>query len=335
MSEVQKIAVIGAGSWGTALSMVLAKSGAEIILWTPVEAQAKELRETRRSGVLCSDSCLLDQNIFPTSDLESVKDAELFVIVVPSVAMRSVAERLQGLGLRDDAVFVSCTKGIEQDSLKLMTEVLEEYFPGHDIGVLSGPNHAEDICRGLPSATLIGFKDMDRAVWAQRIFTSPIFRVYSSTDIIGMQIGGTVKNVFAIASGLCAGLNLGDNAQAALVTRGLAEMTRIGVARGGLRDTFMGLSGMGDLVVTCYSNHSRNQNVGKSLAAGKSLQETLDAIGMVAEGVPNTLSSYRLARALDVRTPLIDTMYAILYQNKQPLSALTELMSRDLRNELD
>ena len=260
---------------------------------------------------------------------------ELIVVVVPSVAMRSVAQRLRGLPVRPDAVIVSCTKGIEQGSHKRMTEILQEYLPSNPIGVLSGPNHAEDICLGLPSASLIGFEDPKYADWVQQIFASKTFRVYSATDIIGMQLGGTIKNVFAIGAGLCEGLNLGDNAQAALLTRGLAEMTRIGVASGGRRETFMGLSGVGDLIVTCYSRHSRNQTVGRRLAEGKSLQEILDALGMVAEGVPNTLSVYEIARKLGVRTPLIDAVYSVLYESKPPMEALVELMTRDPRPELD
>lgn len=260
-----------------------------------------------------------------------MKDAELIVVVVPSVAMRSVAQRLRDLPVRPDAVIVSCTKGIEQGSHKRMTEILQEYLPSNPIGVLSGPNHAEDICLGLPSASLIGFEDPKYADWVQQIFASKTFRVYSATDIIGMQLGGTIKNVFAIGAGLCEGLNLGDNAQAALLTRGLAEMTRIGVASGGRRETFMGLSGVGDLIVTCYSRHSRNQTVGRRLAEGKSLQEILDALGMVAEGVPNTLSVYEIARKLGVRTPLIDAVYSVLYESKPPMEALVELMTRDPR----
>ena len=231
--------------------------------------------------------------------------------------------------------FFCHSKGIEQGTHKRMTEILQEYLPSNPIGVLSGPNHAEDICLGLPSASLIGFEDPKYADWVQQIFASKTFRVYSATDIIGMQLGGTIKNVFAIGAGLCEGLNLGDNAQAALLTRGLAEMTRIGVASGGRRETFMGLSGVGDLIVTCYSRHSRNQTVGRRLAEGKSLQEILDTLGMVAEGVPNTLSVYEIARELDVRTPLIDAVYSVLYESKPPMEALAELMTRDPRPELD
>lgn len=209
MNRLHKIAVIGAGSWGTALSMVLATRECEVVLWTPEEAQARQLAETRRSPVLSKTALPLAPNIHPTCDLGQVKDAELIVVVVPSVAMRSVAQRLRSLPVQPDAVIVSCTKGIEQGTHKRMTEILQEYLPSNPIGVLSGPNHAEDICLGLPSASLIGFEDPKYADWVQQIFASKTFRVYSATDIIGMQLGGTIKNVFAIGAGLCEGLNLG------------------------------------------------------------------------------------------------------------------------------
>ncbi len=336
MSEVCKVAVLGAGCWGTALSMVLAnRENCEVVLWTLDENQARQLAETRRNPILGPEAASLAHNIHPTADLNAIKDAQLIVVVVPSVAMRSMAQKLGELGLPDSAAILSCTKGIEQGSHKLMTEILQEYLPNNPIGVLSGPNHAEDICRGLPSATLIGFEDPKYSEMAQQVFTTKIFRVYSATDITGMQLGGTIKNVFAIGAGLCEGLKLGDNAQAALVTRGLAEMTRIGVACGGRVETFTGLSGVGDLAVTCYSRHSRNQTVGRRLAEGKSLQEILDTLGTVAEGVPNTLSVYQIARKLGVRTPLIDAVYAVLYESKAPMEALVELMSRDPRPEAD
>lgn len=335
MNRLNKIAVIGAGSWGTALSMVLANRECEVVLWTLDEAQARDLAATRRHPILCKDAPLLPPNVHPSSDLTRVRDAEIVVVVVPSIAMRTVARQLRDLGLRDDAVIVSCTKGIEQGTHKMMTEVLQEYLPSNPIGVLSGPNHAEDICLGLPSASLIGFEDPQYADWARQIFASKTFRVYSATDITGMQLGGTIKNVFAIGAGLCEGLKLGDNAQAALLTRGLGEMTRIGVACGGRRETFMGLSGVGDLIVTCYSRHSRNQTVGRRLAEGLCLKDILASLGMVAEGVPNTLSVYEIARKLNVRTPLIDAVYSVLHESKPPMDALVELMSRDPRPELD
>ncbi|WPX40515.1 NAD(P)H-dependent glycerol-3-phosphate dehydrogenase [Akkermansia sp. N21116] len=335
MKELQKIAIVGAGSWGTALSMVAAESGRDVVLWTQDKTQAELLASTRRNPFLLDAAPLLAENIMPTSDLNQVLDADLVLIVVPSVAMRSVASTLQNAELRPDAILVSCTKGIEQGTHCRMTQILKEYLPSNKIGALSGPNHAEDICMGLPSATLIGFEEQDYADRVQRALSTGKFRVYTSNDVTSMELGGTIKNVFAIGAGLCVGLKIGDNALAALVTRGLAEMTRIGSLYGGNKETFMGLSGMGDLVVTCYSSHSRNQRVGQSLARGISLQETLDSLKMVAEGVPNTRSIYEMAREVGARTPLIDAVYSVLYEGKAPLSALNELMNRDPRPEHD
>ncbi|MEG1258655.1 MAG: NAD(P)H-dependent glycerol-3-phosphate dehydrogenase [Akkermansia sp.] len=337
MKDIRKISIIGAGTWGTALSMMASASGKEVVLWTPDEEQSADLASTRRNRMLKNATELLAANIYPTSDLSRALDAELMLVVVPSVAMRSVAELLNKSGLSDSTVLVSCTKGIEQKTHKRMTQILEECLPNHKIGALSGPNHAEDVCMGLPSATLVGFDEPEYADWVQHVFKNDKnnVRVYTSNDVTSMELGGTIKNVFAIGAGLCTGLKLGDNALAALVTRGLAEMTRIGVEYGGKAETFMGLSGVGDLVVTCYSSHSRNQRVGISLAQGYTLEQTLASVKTVAEGVPNTLSTYEMSRKAGVRTPLIDAVYAVLYEGKAPLEALVELMSRDPRPEND
>ena len=267
-----------------------------------------------------------------TSDWADVAGSQLVIVVVPSVVMRSVATSLANVGLADDAVIVSCSKGIEKDSHLLMSEILAANLP-YPVGSLSGPNHAEDIVQGLPSLTLIGFEDISIAKEVQKRMSTGFLRIYTSSDVVGMQIGGAIKNVFALASGICAGLGLGDNARAALSTRGLGEMTRLGIARGGRMETFMGLSGMGDLVVTCYSDHSRNLTAGRLLAKGMPLDECLKQIGQVVEGVPNTLSTYQMSRSLGVRTPIVDAMYEILYNGKHPSDALKELMVRDLREE--
>lgn len=333
MNESKKIAIIGAGSWGSSLAMLAAKNNHEVILWSPDLVQVKTLTETRRNPILVATAPPLADNICPTTDLSRCIDADLTLIVVPSVAMRSVAELLKKEGLSSDSIVVSCTKGIEQGSHKLMSHILQEFLPLNPIGCLSGPNHAENVCLGLPSATLVGFEDMEYADFVQKTLSTSSFRIYTSHDIIGMQLGGAIKNVFAIASGLCEGLKLGDNAQAALVTRGLAEMRRLGTAYGGNPDTFMGLSGVGDLIVTCYSRHSRNQSVGQSIARGATLQQAVNSISMVAEGVPNTKSIHQMAHKAGVRSPLIDAVHSILYENKQALEVLSDLMTRDPRSE--
>lgn len=327
-----KAAVIGAGAWGTALAYTAAHSGIPVVLWTYLEEEAAKIRETRHSLVAVKGANPLPENVLVTSKWEDVSGADLVLTVVPSVVMRRVAESLKSAKLADNAVILSCSKGIEKDSNLLMTEILGEYLDC-PIGALSGPNHAEDIVLGLPSLTLVGFKDIDIASAVQQQLNTSFLRIYTTTDVVGMQLGGAVKNVFALAGGICAGLGLGDNARAALATRGLAEMTRLGLARGGAMDTFMGLSGMGDLVVTCYSEHSRNLTAGRLLASGVPTEECQKRIGQVVEGIPNTLSVYQMARKLNVRTPLIDAMYDVLYNGKPAKEALQELMARGLRAE--
>lgn len=328
----KKTAVIGAGAWGTALAFTAAQNGNEVVLWTYLESEAATIRETRHSLVAIEGAKPLPPHVKVTSDWADVAGSDLVIVVVPSVVLRNVAQNLAMVGLAPDAVILSCTKGIEKDTNLLMSEILASVVP-YPVGALSGPNHAEDIVLGLPSLTLIGFEDIEIATAVQKYMSTDFLRIYTTTDVVSMQLGGAVKNVFALASGICAGMGLGDNARAALATRGLGEMTRIGMARGGRMDTFMGLSGMGDLVVTCYSEHSRNLTAGRMIAAGVPMDECQKRIGQVVEGIPNTLSTYQLARRLGVRTPITDAMYEILYNGKPAKQALQELMQRDLREE--
>lgn len=327
-----KTAVIGSGAWGTALALTAAQNGSEVVLWTYLEKEAAIIRETRQSLAPVPGAKPLPDNVKVTSAWADVAGASLVIVVVPSVVMRSVAKNLAEVGLAEDAVILTCSKGIEKDTNLLMSEILASCvsFP---VGALSGPNHAEDIVLGLPSLTLVGFEDITIAEEVQARLSTEYLRIYTTSDVVGMQLGGAMKNVYALASGICVGLGLGDNARAALATRALAEMTRMGCARGGHMETFMGLSGMGDLVVTCYSEHSRNLTAGRLIAKGVPAMECQQRIGQVVEGIPNTLSTYQLARALKVRTPLTDAMYDIIYNNKPAHVALRELMSRDLRAE--
>ena len=328
----KKTAVIGAGAWGTALAYTAGQSGGEVVLWTYLEREADAIRETRKSLVAPMGANLLPENVQVTCKWEDVAGADLVLVVVPSVVMRSVAQSLAEVGLADDAVVMTCSKGIEKDTNLLMSEILASVL-NYPVGALSGPNHAEDIVLGLPSLTLIGFEDLEIAKAVQQHLSTPFLRIYTTTDVVGMQLGGAMKNVFALAGGICAGLGLGDNARAALATRALAEMTRMGMARGGRMETFMGLSGMGDLVVTCYSEHSRNLTAGRLIADGVPTEECQKRIGQVVEGIPNTLSVYQLAHNLGVRSPLTDAMYDILYSGKPARQALDELMTRVLREE--
>jgi glycerol-3-phosphate dehydrogenase (NAD(P)+) len=331
----QSAAVVGAGSWGTALALSLAERGLRVHLWCRNPEQAREMSETRENpdylpGVKLPDS------IGITTDISITASAPLILVVTPSAAAGATAEALAGVGLASDAVLVSCSKGIEAHTGRRMSEVLRQHLPRHPVAVLSGPNHAEEVAKRLATASVVGCEDHGVAEILQEAFRLPWFRVYSSTDVAGIELGGAMKNVFAIGGGIAEGLGLGDNAKAALVTRGLAEMARLGTAMGGRAETFQGLSGVGDLVVTCYSEHSRNHRLGRALGQGKTLGNALAEMGhMVVEGVPNTASIHEAARVAGVETPIIDAVFAVLHEGKHPALALADLFSRQPKPETD
>lgn len=328
----KSIAVVGAGSWGTALALLLHENGAAVTVWGhDPEAIAKigELREnqTYLPGVR------LPEAVQFTSNLESIKHADLVLLVVPSRAMREIASRLGTIGLRKDTLLLSCTKGVERGSGLRMSEILSETLPDHPIAVLSGPSHAEEVSRGAPTAVVLGCTEAAFGKDLQSLFFSKNFRAYTSSDVTGIELGGALKNIFAIAAGVCDGLGLGDNTKAALVTRSLAELVRLGCALGGQRDTFQGLSGIGDLMVTCFSKHSRNRLVGERLARGESIGAISASMRMVAEGVPTTYSAFECARRLGIETPIIDQIKLLLDGALSPKEALGALLARDPRAE--
>lgn len=331
---MKKVAVLGSGSWGTALAFTAAQKCADVVLWGRDEKVAAELNRQHTNSSFLPDA-VIPEAVRATTRLEDVAGADLIIMAVPSRAFRSVSVALAGTGLGAETILLSCAKGIEKETGMRMTQILQEVLPANPAAVLSGPNHAEEICRKLAAAAVIGCSDTPSAQRLQQFFTLPWFRSYTSDDVTGIEWGGAIKNIFAIAAGISEGLGLGDNARAALVTRGLAEMTRLGMAAGGRFETFQGLSGVGDLIVTCYSSHSRNNRVGNMLGRGHKLQDIVDSMNMVAEGIPNTESIYLAARGYGVRTPIIDQIYAILYQAKPAGEALTELLSRDPRSESD
>ncbi|WP_029190313.1 NAD(P)H-dependent glycerol-3-phosphate dehydrogenase [Verrucomicrobium spinosum] len=332
---MERAIVMGAGSWGTALAAMLAQRGLRVQFWGRDEALMQEIASTR-SNERYLPGLIIEGELEATHELNRLQPADLVLFVTPSKAMRTVAGALRDASvLGGDEVLVSCTKGIELATGRRMSQLLEEYFPQHHLAALSGPNHAEEVSRKMPSAAVVACADAVSGVALQSCFTLPWFRCYTSEDVPGVEWAGALKNAYAIAAGIAQGLNLGDNAIAALVTRGLAEMVRLGVASGGQVETFYGLSGVGDLVATCYSEHSRNHRVGKLLGQGMPLAEIVSSTRMVAEGVPNTESLWHAARAAEVRTPLLDEVYAVLYQNKSPKLALRELLGRDPRPEVD
>jgi glycerol-3-phosphate dehydrogenase (NAD(P)+) len=327
----KRTAILGAGSWGTALAIVWAKRGNEVILWGHNAERASQLNATRENSDYLPD-VKLPPAITVTSDLADCAGAELVVIVTPSTAVRSIAENLRA-HLAKDAVLLSCTKGIEHDTGMRMTEILKETLPDHTVAVLSGPNLAVEVSRDLPTATVLGCENGGCAEELQQYLGSSRFRIYSSDETTGIELGGALKNVFAIPAGVSDGLGLGDNSKAALVTRALAELLRLGTAMGGDPRTFYGLSGAGDLIATCFSQHSRNRRVGEQLGRGRTLDQITSSMQMVAEGIPTTKSAFQCARRLNIETPIIDQVYAVLYEGKPPAQGLRDLLSRDQKSE--
>jgi glycerol-3-phosphate dehydrogenase (NAD(P)+) len=329
---MKRIGIIGAGSWGTALAALWAKDGHAISLWGN-HAERIAAMQSSRENVTYLPGVSLPENIYPTGKLTDVASADLVVLVTPSMALRQIADRLRETGVREGAVFLSCTKGIEHGTGMRMSEILAEIFPGHVIAALSGPNLAVEVARGLPTATVIGCADEAQAVQLQSFLGSELFRIYTSNDLVSIELGGALKNVYALAAGVSDGLGLGDNSKASLVTRAMAELLRLGMAMGGNARTFYGLSGVGDLIATCFSQHSRNRRVGERLGRGETLARIQADMQMIAEGIPTAKSAYEAARRLGVETPIIDQIYAVLYQDKALLLAMHQLLGRDPKAE--
>jgi len=328
-------AILRSGSFGTAIAKLISPNLPAGLVVFGRDADVCEGINTKHRNPKYLSGVTLPLNITASLDISSAIGNPLVVFAVPTCATRSCAAALAAAGLPKETVLLSCAKGIEKTSGDRMSEILREIFPENPIAVFSGPNHAEEMAIGQATCSVIGAVDNEVAAALQALFTLPNFRPYTSTDIAGIELGGAIKNVYAIAAGISHGLGLGDNAAAAMVTRALAEMTRLGIALGGEKETFSGLSGVGDLIVTCFSKHSRNHRVGLALGEGKTLEEATQALGMVAEGVPNTLSIHEAARRAGVRTPIIDAVFSILYEDKPAAKAMAELLSRDTRTECE
>jgi glycerol-3-phosphate dehydrogenase (NAD(P)+) len=330
---VMNVAVIGAGSWGTTVA-ALAAANAPTRLWARDPDLVTEIRSTRRNGRYLPDH-ELPEGLEVTSDLaDAVAGADVVVMAVPSHGFRDVlidaARRVRAW-----VPVVSLAKGLERASLKRMSEIVAEEIPGHPVAVLTGPNLAREILGGQPAASVVAIDDHVIASELQRIFTRPTLRIYTNPDVVGCEVGGVVKNVIAIASGMAQGMGFGDNTRATLITRGLAEMTRLGVAMGGHPETFAGLAGMGDLIATCSSGQSRNTAVGIALGQGRSIEEILASMSMVAEGVKSSPSVLDLARRHWVEMPITEQVVAVCHQGRSAADALLRLMGRDARSELD
>lgn len=324
-----KIAVIGAGSWGLAIACLLSRNGHRVQLWCRSDAAcAQLLRDRQRPEYL--PGVILPEAVAPVRALDDA--ADMVVFVCPSDALRAVAGEV---GAPRGAVLVSAVKGIEHGTLLRMSQVLEEVLPGRPVVALSGPSHAEEVARELPASLVAAGADVCACAEVQEAFFGPSMRVYTSRDITGVEVGGSVKNIIAVAAGASDGLGLGDNARAALITRGLAEMARLGAALGAEPGTFAGLSGLGDLVVTCGSRHSRNRAVGEALARGASLEDHLARTRMVAEGVKSTRSVYALAERHRVDMPIVRAVHAVLFEAVAPAEAVRALMARGAKGERD
>jgi len=331
-----RITVLGAGSWGTTLAINLEKNRHRVTLWSYREQDTQTIRSKRENpsflpGVRIPDS------IEATSDLRaSIREAEMIVTAIPSQHVRSVMVQLEGAPLRDTTV-VNVAKGVENGTLMTMSEMLHQSLPGiaeRNIATLSGPSHAEEVSQGIPTTVVAASTDLQTAKLVQDVFMMPYFRVYVSTDLRGVELGGSLKNVIAIAAGIVDGANLGDNTKAALMTRGIAEITRVGVAMGAHARTFAGLSGIGDLMVTCMSRHSRNRFVGVEIGKGRKLPDILSGMLMIAEGVETTRSARELARKAGVEAPIVNEVYKMLFEGKNPHDACYDLMTRDPKGEV-
>ncbi len=331
--NIAKTAILGAGAWGTALAWLWGKDGRQISLWAHNVDRVRVMQKTRENSDHLP-GLKLPESVEVTSELTNCARADLIVFVTPSTALREIAGRLRKVIGNEGAIFLSCTKGIEHRSGMRMSQILGEAFPEQRVAVLSGPNLAVEIAQNLPTATVVASDDVDCAASLQGVLGSPRFRIYTSRDVVSVELGGALKNVFAIAAGISDGLGLGDNSKAALVTRSLAELVRLGEAMGGTANGFYGLSGAGDLILTCYSERSRNHTVGKRLGRGEPLAQIMASMKMVAEGIPTARSAWECARRLKIDTPIIDEVYSVLYNQKKPTAALEELLRREQKPEL-
>lgn len=327
-----KIAVIGSGSWGCAAAILLANKGYSVYLWSWQQEETDRLKSDRENKDVLPGRHFPD-NIICSHDMAlCVKDADLIVTVAPSIATRTTAKQLSEC-IKDGQILVNLSKGLEDKTLFTLSQVYREELPNAKIAVMSGPSHAEEVSIGLPTVNVVAASDENIAKYIQEIFTTENFRVYTSGDILGVELGGAIKNVIALCAGICDGIGYGDNTRAALITRGIAEISRLGVAMGAKEETFAGLSGIGDLIVTCTSTHSRNHRAGELLGKGMSLSETLDSVHMVVEGVNTARAAYELSKKYNVLMPITEEAYRVLFEGKSAKDAVKSLMNRDPKAE--
>jgi len=332
---MEKIVVMGAGSWGTALSVLLAEKGNDVTLWEFNPIQAQKIKEERENKDYLSGVKFPD-NLKITNEIEGLlKEANYLVLSIPSQYVRSIVEKIANQ-IHPNLIIINTGKGIEVSSQKRLSEVIKDELYGkyhNNIVVLSGPTHAEEVAKKIPSAIVAASQDKEKAKKVQELFNTNYFRVYINTDMVGVEIGGSIKNCIAIAAGIVDGMGFGDNSKAAIITRGLAEIMRFGKVYGAYEATFSGLSGIGDLIVTCTSKHSRNRYVGENLGKGKKIKEVLESMIMVAEGVPTVKAVYEISKLKDISMPIIESLHKIMYENANLKEELELLMTRDLKEE--
>ena len=328
---MKKIAIIGSGSWGSALAIYLGNKGENVSIWSFSESE-KDLINTEHTCKFLPGS-KISENVVATNDFEeALSGAELILHVTPSKFVRETVKKYKQF-VKKDQIVLMCSKGFEADSLKTLDEVIEDELPGIKYGILSGPSHAEEVSIGIPTALVIASKEEDVKEKVMDTFKSKTLRIYSSSDVRGVELGGALKNIIAFCAGISVGLELGDNTFAALATRGLVEIVRLGTIMGAKPETFYGLTGLGDLIVTCSSEHSRNRRAGKMIGQGHTIEEARKEIGMVIESVDNIDVAYQLAKKYDVEMPIVDSVYNVLYHQLDPKEAVDMLMTRDLKEE--
>ena len=328
---MERIGIIGSGTWGTAIAVLLHNNGHQVTLWSAIPEEIEEIGRTHRHKNL--PEVTLPEDITYTADLEeAMRDKRILVMAVPSVFVRSTARRMKPL-CKDGQIVVDLAKGIEENSLKTMSEIIKEEIPQCEAAVLAGPSHAEEVSRGIPTTCVAGSRKRQVAEEIQSIFMSPFFRVYTSPDVRGIEVGAALKNVIALAAGIADGLGYGDNTKAALITRGIAEIARLGTAMGGKPQTFAGLSGIGDLIVTCASMHSRNRRAGILIGKGYTMDEAMKEVQMVVEGVYSAKAALALAKKYYLELPIVEQVNEVLFDNKPASEAVGDLMLRDPRIE--
>jgi glycerol-3-phosphate dehydrogenase (NAD(P)+) len=322
------ISILGAGGWGIAIGVLLNNNGHNVTIWSAVEREV-EMLNTKRENTVSLPGIVISENIKITGDLnEAIMDKDIIVMAVASSYIRSTAHRLQGL-TKDGQIIINVAKGIEEDTLMTMTDIIEDEIPSANVAVLSGPSHAEEVGKGLPTTCVAGAKNRETATYIQNIFCSEVFRVYISPDLLGIELGGALKNVIALAAGIADGLGYGDNTKAALITRGITEISRLSIKMGANPMTLYGLSGIGDLIVTCASVHSRNRRAGMLIGQGYTTEEAINEVNMVVEGVYAAKSAKKLADKYDVKMPIIEVVNMVLFDNLSAKEAVRELMLRD------